>query len=531
MSGIVISYRRDDAEGSAGRLYDRLKTRYGNEFVFMDFYSIESGEDWLAKIDETVASSDVMLAIIGPRWSSAMDDAGRRRLDDERDYVRREIQTAVKHNVHLLPVLVQHARMVPSESLPAELSSLASVEAFVLDSKYYDRDVERLFRFIDGIVGYGGEIPRFDQRQTAVAGFVGLSAEGPTDRPVLLTKWRDFEYTFGPFAPGLFLAHSVYGWFTNGGGHCFIVRVGDDRGTADVHDYIGEGSNGIIGLERAEEVTIVAAPDIVGLYGRGIYGLDDVRELQLTLISHCERMGNRMAVLDPLPDLNPQQVCEWSNTMNWDTKMAALYYPWLRVHDPAAQGPFVNVPPSGHISGTWARNDEDNGVWVAPANLVLRGALDLQHRVTNEESLVLQRASVNSIRPVAGQGIRVWGTRTLSSNPRYADIATMRVVWTVGTFVRDVTSWAAFERSNQWTWNRLRSSVEAALEALWRRTAFVGRTAADAFFVKCDSDVNVPDLAEAGRTRVEFGFALKVPGEFIRMAVEQPTGDIQLYAD
>jgi phage tail sheath protein FI len=77
----------------------------------------------------------------------------------------------------------------------------------------------------------------------------------------------------------------------------------------------------------------------------------------------------------------------------------------------------------------------------------------------------------------------------------------------------------------------LRSSVEAALEALWRRTAFVGHTAADAFFVNCDSDVNVPDLAEAGRTRVEFGFALKVPGEFIRMAVEQPTGDVQLYAD
>ena len=531
MSGIVISYRREDTEGSAGRLYDRLVPRYGDEFVFMDFYSIESGEDWLARIDETVASSDVMLAIVGPRWSTATDDAGRRRLEDERDYVRREILTALKHNVRVLPVLVQGARMVALESLPPELAPVADHEAFSLDSKYYDRDVERLFRFIDRIVGFGADIPRFDQRRTAVAGFVGLSTRGPTHGPVLLTKWREFEYTFGGFSPGLFLAHSVHGWFINGGGRCFVARVGDDQGNADVNDYRGEESSGIIGLERVDEVTIVATPDIVGLYGRGKYGLDEVRELQLSLIVHCEKMGNRMAVLDPLPDLNPQQVYEWANSRDWDTKMAALYYPWLRVLDPAGTQPFVNVPPSGHIAGMWAHNDQENGVWAAPANQTLSGALALQYGVTNEESLVLQRANVNAIRPVGGQGIRVWGSRTLSSDPAYADIATMRMIWTVGTFVRDVTSWAAFERSNPWTWNRLRSSVEAALEALWRRTAFAGRTTAEAFFVNCDGEVNVPELAAAGRTRVEFGFALKFPGEFTRMAVEQPSGDIQLFGN
>lgn len=531
MSGIVISYRREDTEGSAGRLYDRLVPRYGAEFVFMDFYSIESGEDWLATIDETVASSDVMLAIIGPRWSTATDDAGRRRLEDERDYVRREILTALKHNVRVLPVLVQGARMFGPESLPSELAPAADNEAFSLDSKYYDRDVERLFRFIDRIVGFGADIPRFDQRRTAVPGFVGLSAKGPTDRPVLLTKWREFEYTFGDFSPGLFLAHCVHGWFVNGGGPCFVTRVGDDQGNSDVHGYRGERSSGIIGLERVEEVTIVAAPDVVGLYGRGIFGLDEVRELQLTLIDQSERMRNRMAVLDPPPDLSPQQVHEWANSRDWNTNMAALYYPWLQVPDPAGLGPLINVPPSGHVAGMWARNDEENGVWVAPANQVLRGALGAQHGVTNEESLLLQRASVNAIRPLGGQGIRVWGSRTLSSNPAYADIASMRMIWTVGTFVRDVTSWAAFERSNPWTWNRLRGSVEAALEALWRRTAFAGRTAAEAFFVDCGGEVNVPELAAAGRTRVEFGFALKFPGEFTRMAVEQPSGHIQLFAD
>src|SRR5918996_4230323 len=207
MSGITISYRREDAEGSAGRLYDRLVGRYEEDFVFMDFYSIESGEDWMKRIDETVSGSDVLLVIIGPRWSSVTDHAGRRRLDDEGDYVRHEIRTAVKRNVRLLPVLVQGARMVDPEELPADLEALSRVQAFSLDSRSYERDVQQLFRFIDGIVGYGGEIPRFTEERTAVAGFVGLAARGPTDGPVLVTKWAQFESTFGGFLPGTLLAH------------------------------------------------------------------------------------------------------------------------------------------------------------------------------------------------------------------------------------------------------------------------------------------------------------------------------------
>lgn len=197
---------------------------------------------------------------------SVTDHTGRRRLDDERDYVRHEIRTALERNVRVLPVLVQGAAMVGPESLPSDVAALSEVQAFTLESRHYDRDIEQVYRSIDGIVGYGGEIPRFDRQRTAVAGFVGLAAKGPTDEPTLLTKWPQFEYTFGGFEPGLLLAHAVHGWFGNGGGECYVMRVGDGEGTARAYGLTAAGNTGFAALQGADGVTIVAAPDIVGLY-------------------------------------------------------------------------------------------------------------------------------------------------------------------------------------------------------------------------------------------------------------------------
>jgi hypothetical protein len=531
MSGIVISYRRDDAEGSAGRLYDRLASRYGADFVFMDFNSIGPGEDWLKTIDTTVASSNVLLAVIGPRWSSAIDDAGRRRLDDDRDYVRREIRTAASSDVRLLPVLVQGARMVGSEALPADIATLAEVQPSALDSRYYDRDVAQLCRLIDGILGFGDEIPRWDLHRTAVAGFVGLAASGPKDEPTLVTSWRQFQGVYGGHEPALLLAHGVHGWFANGGGECYVVRVGDDEGLVAEEDFVGSAGSGLAGLEGVDAVTIVAAPDIVGLYGRGLYRREQVLALQYALLAHCELMFNRLAILDPLPGLDAEEVLEFIREVaRWDSLAAAFYYPWVKVPDPVSGRP-VSVPPSGHIAGTWARNDTERAVWAAPANLPLEGVLDLERSITSQESFVLQGARVNVIRGMPGQGIRAWGAGTLSSEPKFGEVATKRVISSLGTFIRGVTSWAAFEPSSARTWNRLQSGVEIVLESLWRQGAFAGEIPAEAFYARCDEEVNVPELVAVGRIRVEFGFALKSPGDFVRMTVEQPSGDLTLYLD
>jgi phage tail sheath protein FI len=371
-------------------------------------------------------------------------------------------------------------------------------------------------------------MPRFDQQRTAVAGFVGLAASGPVDKPILLTKWEQFKYNFGGYERAPFLAHSVYGWFENGGNECFVVRMGNEDGMSRMGDVTRGQRTGLAALEETPEVTIVMAPDIVGLYERS--GGSDVRQhvesLQLELIAHCEYMGNRVAILDPLPALSPQVARECVEMVRWDSQAATVYYPWLMVYDPL-DGHLISIPPSGHVAGTWARSDKEKGVWTAPANMPLRGVVALQQQVTERELFELGQAKINVIRALPGQGIRVWGARTLSL--LYPDIARARSVSSLGTFVRDATAWAAFERSSTRVWTRLKSSVDIALDTLWRKGAFIGETAADAFYVRCDGDVNPPEIAAAGRVRVEFGFALKAPGEFVRMHVEQPSGDAVVY--
>ena len=219
---------------------------------------------------------------------------------------------------------------------------------------------------------------------------------------------------------------------------------------------------------------------------------------------------------------------DWTRLIEAHSALAAVYYPWLRVVGPNGRG--VLVPPSGHVAGTRARNDRERGVWAPPANLPLQGVAGLERTLLRDQAFVLQRAAVNTIRSEQGRGIRVSGARTLSSRPADQPIATVRLTAALGTFVRQVTGWAAFERPAPRTWNRLRSGVEAVLEPLWRRGAFAGRAPADAFDVRCDEDVNVPELVDVGRIRVEFGFAPTRPGGFVHMSVEQPSGDVGVYA-
>jgi hypothetical protein len=519
VSGIVISYRRDDTEGSAGRLYDRLIGRYGEDFVFMDFNSIAPGDDWLRTIDTTVAGGNILVALIGPRWSSAADDAGNRRLDNEGDYVRREIRVAAEANVRLLPVLVQGAQMVGAGSLPADIGALSAVQPVELDSRYYDRDVEGLYRVIDGILGFGDQVPRWDEQRTAVAAFVGLAGKGSTNEPTLVAKWSHFGMHFGDHAPGRYLSHAVEGWFANGGAECWVVRVDADGGSL-------QDGTAFQPLERIDGVTMVAAPDIVGFNERGVFDAYAVIAAQAGMIAHCERRLDRLAILDPLPGMSAKDAYEFATeTAQWSTMYAAQYYPWVKVEG------LQFVPPSGHVAGSWARNDAERATWIAPANLPLAGVLDLEVELAHEEVDLLGRFGFNSLRSLPGQGIRVWGSKTLSTEPRFDSIPAARTVCALGTFLTGATSWAAFEPSNVRTWNRLKTSVEILLDPLWQRGAFVGETAADAYFVRSDEEVNPAEVAERGISRVELGLALTAPRDFIRMSVEQPSRNVALFLD
>ncbi len=144
MPGIFISYRREDTAGHAGRIFDRLKERFGRDKVFMDVAGIEPGVDFVEAIDQAVGSCDVLLVIIGKKWLTCTDASGKRRLDDPKDFIRLETATALRRDIRVIPVLVQDAAMPGDGDLPDELKKLARRQATEISDTHWDTDTGQL---------------------------------------------------------------------------------------------------------------------------------------------------------------------------------------------------------------------------------------------------------------------------------------------------------------------------------------------------------------------------------------------------
>lgn len=279
---------------------------------------------------------------------------------------------------------------------------------------------------------------------------------------------------------------------------------------------------GLGGLAAIDEITMVAVPDAVHFAENG--DDDGFRDLQGKMIAHCENVGGRMAILDTPPNLIPSEVHEWRmDQAGYDSKQAALYYPWIEVMDPITRR-LIQVPPSGHAAGVWARTDETRGVHKAPANEVVVGATSLAFQVTHAEQGSLNRDGINCIRSFPGRGIRIWGARTLSSDPEWRYINVRRLFNYVSESINLGTQWSVFEPNDQFLWTTLSISVATFLRNVWRSGALFGATPDQAFFVKCDAETNPPESVEAGMVVCEVGIAPVKPAEFVIFRLSQFTG-------
>lgn len=494
---------------------------------------------------------------------------------------------------------------------------------------------------------------------TSVAAFVGLAPTGPLNEPVLVTNWSQYVASFGDFTDGYYLAHSVYGFFDNGGTAAYVVRVGGDDAqgaagagavaaapaaqpqlvpgeavalgafrvaaiaagaeaggalTVEVQDvegeperfklvvkdgekvvesfdasakksarnyvvaqvkqrsrtivleepagggqlarpeaqtvtlappaqvpvpaaapqpggsaaleparFIGDSADrtGFGGLEAFDEISMVAVPDLMGAYQKGLIDAEQVKAVQLGLIAHCELMGDRMAILDPPPSLNARDVRKWRmETAGYDSRYAALYYPWIKSFDPAT-GQTRTVPPSGHMAGVWARNDSERGVHKAPANEIVRGAVDLELQITRGEQDLLNPIGVNCVRAFPGRGIRVWGARTLASDPAWRYLNVRRYFNYLEESILVGTQWVVFEPNDDSLWARIRRNISSFLVNEWRQGALFGQRAEDAFYVKCDAETNPPESVDLGRVVCEIGIAPVKPAEFVVFRLAQ----------
>ncbi|MGH3622228.1 MAG: phage tail sheath family protein, partial [Sciscionella sp.] len=298
-------------------------------------------------------------------------------------------------------------------------------------------------------------------------------------------------------------------------------------------DYVGNPAErtGFSGLEAVDDVTMVCVPDLMSAYRKGAIDLEAVQAVQLAMITHCELMGDRVAILDPPPGLGAQQVKEWRvDKAGYDSKFATMYWPWPKVFDPPT-GKNVHVPPCGHIAGIWGRNDDTRGVHKAPANEVVRGAVALETQITKAEHDLLNPVGINCLRSFPGRGIRVWGARTLSSDPAWRYVNIRRLFNYLEESILLGTQWVVFEPNDPALWARIRRTITAFLVNEWRKGALFGATPDEAFYVKCDSENNPSESIDAGQVLCEVGVAPVKPAEFVIFRLSQFSGGTSLVSE
>ena len=380
----------------------------------------------------------------------------------------------------------------------------------------------------------GGDIKAYRKaRQDFAIADARLSAGtmAPVGAPILCTTFTDFTRSFGgfstnglppnpPLAAGVpaaegyqnQLAHAVYGFFQNGGTRCYVMRYAT---LADLRDPEKWGP-----LEAIDEISIVAAPGVV----------DPTGTVQDNMIDHCEQLSSRFAIVDAPPD--PDQLTEQSIKIpDRNTDYGAIYFPYIRVFDMPTQllNPDGNgriaLPPSGHMAGIYSRVDHERGVFKAPANEVVRGALDLGHQVSRSQQDGLNPYGINCIRLI-NDNITVWGARTIGGDANQ-DLKYINVRRTL-IFLRESidrgTQWAVFEPNDQGLWAKITRNVVAFLTTVWASGALFGSTPQDAFYVKCDAETNPPADRDLGMVTTEIGVAIVRPAEFVIFRISQWEG-------
>lgn len=370
---------------------------------------------------------------------------------------------------------------------------------------------------------------------TSTAGFVGQApdAKARLNEAVAINNWSQFVREFAPEgSASTNLSHAVFGFFQNGGSRCYVVNVGTGSITGT-----GKKRAGLDILESVDEIAIVAAP-----------GYTDSASYD-AVISHCENMSDRVGILDaPLDVPDISALTKVGTAKSTTTKSsskpgdddssssassdglrprqsdggyAAFYFPWIVIRDPLG-GDLVNVPPSGHLAGIWARTDASRGVHKAPANEPIRGALNLTYNLTRAEQGELNQNGVNCLRFFASEGIRVWGARTIangSSEWRYLNVR--RLFNMIEESIANSTRWIVFEPNDQPLWKAIRRDVSAFLTLLWRDGALMGSSPEEAFFVKCDAETNTTESIDAGMVVTLIGIAPVKPAEFIVFRISQ----------
>ena len=297
------------------------------------------------------------------------------------------------------------------------------------------------------------------------------------------------------------------------------AMLGGSDGTAEnltATEYIGtdNGAGNRTGIQAFLDNSVVSVMAVPGITDPNVL---------MTLIAHCENLGSRFAVLDlPKDCVKIDDITNFRNV--FDSQYAAVYHPWLEVNDPLDKKNTM-IPPSGSVVGIYARTDNTHGVQKAPANEVVRSCVGLSTPYNKGEQDILNPMGVNLIRAFPGQGIRVWGARTLSSDASWKYVNVRRLFIYIEESIKANTNWVVFESNTPELWSRVRNTIEGFLLTLWSEGALAGESAGDAFFCEIGPSTMTQDDIDNGRLICVIGVAPVKPAEFVIFRITQKTNE------
>ena len=292
--------------------------------------------------------------------------------------------------------------------------------------------------------------------------------------------------------------------------------MGDEVAFTDfIGDPIQGPKNGLLAFEGVDDISIVAAPG---------YSMqktaDDVFAIHSAVIDHCEKMRYRIAVLDTPPNRLVSDALDFRNQRS--SKYAALYYPWVTILDPLTDTR-LNLPPSGFVAGIYARNDVNRSVSKAPANEVVRLAIDFEQRINKAQQEVLNPEGVNCFRFFPGPGFLLWGARTISEDPEWKYVNVRRYFAYLEHSIDRGTQWVVFEPNSYQLWGNVRRTVEDFLFNEWKSGSLMGTKPEEAYFVRCDLTTMTQNDLDNGRLICLVGVAPVRPAEFVIFRIGQKT--------
>jgi phage tail sheath protein FI len=286
-------------------------------------------------------------------------------------------------------------------------------------------------------------------------------------------------------------------------------------------DPITDQKTGLEQFDDLEDISIVAAPGSTFQYEDEDYG-PHARAIVSLLISHATRMKYRIAVIDSGDNQSIGQVRAMRAQL--DSTYGALSYPWVRVLDPLSQRE-IYAPPSGFVAGIYARNDVNRAVYKAPANEVVNLALGFERFLNKSQQEVLNPEGINCFRFFEGRGMRLWGARTISSDPEWKYVNLRRYFAYLERSIDKGTQWAVFEPNGEALWANVRRTIEDFLLNEWQNGALLGDKPEKAFFVKCDRSTMSQNDLDNGRLIALIGVAPLRPAEFVIFRIGQWTSD------